>query len=617
MKKIYLLAILLTVQQVLCAQVYKSITVNTAGQLSTLLTPEEKSTTTNLTITGTINVNDIFAMDPYYMPVLSVIDMSQATIVSGTSGFYTYDGNAIPWEGFRNNTVLVSITLPNTVTKIGSQAFQGCTNLESIVIPSSVTEIGGYCFQSCSGLQNVSIPAATTTISFGVFNWANCYITVDPANPNYTSENGILFNKNKTQIILFPASYSGDYIVPSTVTNIFEYAFYKCTKLTSVTIPASVTNSMNNSFYESSGAITVAASNPNFSSLDGILYNKGKSTLIYCPIDISGNITIPSTVTTLDSWAFSGCKELETVTIPTATITIPFGAFSGSSANITVEEANTKFSSTSGVLYNKTKKQLLAIPVTKTGIFAIPESVTYIDDYAFSEDIQISGIYVTNTTPIDLSYNSFSPFKYIDKSSIVLYVPYGSASTYSSYGRWSEFESIIETNGIFLEQTTLAVSNSGEQSQIDFKVIGGWTISSPNDWITYTPSAGVSGDATVTITTSENTSTESRTGTIIIATVQGTQEITITQPGAAIVINSIETVQNFNAIVYPNPAKSEYTVQSPIHGLLQIYSLEGKLVTEMHIQKMIPVVISNVPQGVYAVTVSNAVSKYREIVVVE
>ncbi|HPM12650.1 MAG TPA: leucine-rich repeat protein, partial [Bacteroidales bacterium] len=492
MKKIYLLAILLTVQQVLCAQVYKSITVNTAGQLSTLLTPEEKSTTTNLTVTGTINVNDIFAMDPYYMPVLSVIDMSQATIVSGTSGFYTYDSNAIPWEGFRNNTVLVSITLPNTITKIGSQAFQGCTNLESIVIPSSVTEIGGYCFQSCSGLQNVTIPASTTTIGITSFNGANCYITVDPANPNYLSENGIFFNKDKTQIKLFPASYSGDYVIPSTVTSILESAFYKCTKLTSVTIPASVTNSMNNSFYESSGAITVAASNPNFSSLDGILYNKGKSTLIFCPIDISGNITIPSTVTTLDSWAFSGCNEMETVTIPTATVTIPFGTFRGCSANIVVDDANTKFSSTSGVLYNKTKTQLLAIPITKTGIFAIPESVTYIDDYAFTADIQISGIYTTKTTPINIANNSFSPFKYIDKSSIVLYVPEGSASTYSNYARWNEFETIIESNGIFLEQTTLAVSNSGEQSQIEFEVIGGWSISSPNEWITYTPSAGVS-----------------------------------------------------------------------------------------------------------------------------
>ena len=86
---------------------------------------------------------------------------------------------------------------------------------------------------------------------------------------------------------------------------------------------------------------------------------------------------------------------------------------------------------------------------------------------------------------------------------------------------------------------------------------------------------------------------------------------------AVIVINSIETVQNINAIAYPNPAKSEFSVQSPIHGLLQIYSSEGTLVIEMHIQKMIPVVISNLPQGVYAVTVSNAVSKYREIVVVE
>jgi len=107
---------------------------------------------------------------------------------------------------------LTTIILPSSVTSIGFQAFTCCFGLTSVTIPSSVTSIGGYAFCDCAG-----------------------NITVDPANANYSSLNGVLFNKAQTTLIQCPISKTGSYTIPSSVTSIGVEAFYYCTGLTSIT----------------------------------------------------------------------------------------------------------------------------------------------------------------------------------------------------------------------------------------------------------------------------------------------------------------------------------------------------------------------------------------------
>ncbi|HQL88935.1 MAG TPA: leucine-rich repeat domain-containing protein, partial [Lentisphaeria bacterium] len=106
---------------------------------------------------------------------------------------------------------LTSVVLPGGVTSIGAVAFYKCSRLSSIVIPDSVTSIGNGAFSGCTRLTSVVIPASVTSI--GVSPFADCStlaeIVVESANPSYSSCGGILFDKNQTTLIQYPAGKSG------------------------------------------------------------------------------------------------------------------------------------------------------------------------------------------------------------------------------------------------------------------------------------------------------------------------------------------------------------------------------------------------------------------------
>ncbi len=146
--------------------------------------------------------------------------------------------------GFGNCVSLKSISLPNTIKKIGEYAFIECNNLTSITIPNSVNTIGTRAFHF-TGLSSVYIPSSVTTIESSPFSFciALSSIEVDENNPNYCSVDGVLFNKNKTALIQYPAGKTEVkyYEIPNTVTTVQKEAFLSC-PLEAVTIPNSVTN---------------------------------------------------------------------------------------------------------------------------------------------------------------------------------------------------------------------------------------------------------------------------------------------------------------------------------------------------------------------------------------
>ena len=178
---------------------------------------------------------------------------------------------------------LTSFIIPEGVKYIGSSAFEECSSLTNITIPSSVTNIGDGAFENCSGLTSITIPSSVTSIGDGAFE--DCYgltgIWVDSNNATYASDNnGVLFNKNKTSLICCPAGYSGAYTIPSSVTNIGNYAFFSCSSLTSITIPSGVTSIGEYTFW-------------NCSSLT--------------------SITIPLSVTSIGYRAFARCSDLTSI----------------------------------------------------------------------------------------------------------------------------------------------------------------------------------------------------------------------------------------------------------------------------------------------------------------
>ena len=234
---------------------------------------------------------------------------------------------------FDDCSSLTSVTIGDSVTSIGRAAFDDCSALTGVIIPGSVTSIGDEAFFGCSSLTSVAIPSSVISIGAAVFG--NCSgltsISVEISNTVYTSENGILFNKDKTTLIQYPAGKSETtHVIPSGVTSIEEAAFLGCSGLTSVTIPNSVTSIGVDVFYGCSGltSISVEISNTVYTSENGILFNKDKTTLIQYPAGKNETTyAIPDSVTSIGFAAFNGCSALTSITIPSNVTSIEDYAF--------------------------------------------------------------------------------------------------------------------------------------------------------------------------------------------------------------------------------------------------------------------------------------------------
>ena len=202
-------------------------------------------------------------------------------------------------SAFLECTGLTSITIPNSVTSIGAGTFNGCSSLTSITIPDSVTSIGNGAFEDCTGLTSITIPNSVESIGHDAFLGCTSLTSINVARGNnyYSGNNGVLFNKKKTELIRYPEGKSQtSYTIPNSVTSIGEMAFLCCTGLTSITILDSVT---------SIGACA-------FADCTGLT-----------------SITIPDSVTSIGYGTFDGCTGLTSITIPNSVTSIEDAAFDG------------------------------------------------------------------------------------------------------------------------------------------------------------------------------------------------------------------------------------------------------------------------------------------------
>ena len=221
---------------------------------------------------------------------------------------------------------LRKITLPSTLLIIEDYAFWGCENLESITIPDGVTNIGNSAFDSCQKLTNIYIPKSVVSISDSCFRDCDRLgsIVVDEQNHNYCSIDGVLFSKDKTVLIKYPAfkyeNVISSYTVPDTVTTIEGNAFYDAYYLYDIKLPAGITSLSSYSFYKC-GVRVVAKQNGDDicyigEYLIGVL-DKGKSTY-----------KIKEGTRVIADSAFNGCKRLKKLAVPDGVEYIGQNAFS-------------------------------------------------------------------------------------------------------------------------------------------------------------------------------------------------------------------------------------------------------------------------------------------------
>lgn len=153
------------------------------------------------------------------------------------ANYTSYD--RAPWWTERN--YIKSVLISDGVTKIGNFAFNGCIVMNAVTIEDSVTAIGYNAFGSCWALTSVTLPRSVLTIENDTF--AGCSrlttISVDAANPNYADIDGVLFNKAKTTLILYPGAHGASYTIPNSVKIIGDSAF-EYSSIVSVIIPDSV-----------------------------------------------------------------------------------------------------------------------------------------------------------------------------------------------------------------------------------------------------------------------------------------------------------------------------------------------------------------------------------------
>ena len=298
------------------------------------------------------------------------------------------------------------VTIPNSVTSIGSSAFWNCDSLTSITIPNSVTSIGWYAFLGCSSLKSITIPNSVTSIGWYAF---------------------------------YQCSSLSSIVIPNSVTNIEKEAFYGCSSLSSITIPNSVKTIGDGAFERCKSLTSITIPN-------SVRYI-GKSAFAGC--SSLSSITIPNSVTSIGKGAFLGCKSLSSIVIPNSVTSIGKGAFYECSSLSSITIPNSVTSIGDETFYKCSSLSSITIPNSVTSIgfqafyecsklssITIPNSVTSIGSYAFSYCNSLQEIICKATTPpetnISLGYNK------------KLIVPKGTKHLYENAYLWKYCSPIVE-----------------------------------------------------------------------------------------------------------------------------------------------------------------------------
>ncbi len=285
---------------------------------------------------------------------------------------------------YLNGELITNLVIPNDVTEIGSYAFYGCGQLESITIPNNVTNIGSFAFSNCVGVKNVIISNSVVIIGNHAFYGCNNLESITV--PFVGSTKDGITNTHFGYLFGATSEIDHDKYVPASLKtvivtggSIYDYAFYNCSNLTSITVPNNIKSIGIHSF-SGCRSLTEFIIPESVSSI-------GMSAFLYC--ESLTDITVPSGVTNIGESAFEGCHSLAGITIPDGVTSIDSHTFNGCSNLMHVTfGVNSQLTSIGDFAFYNCGE------LTST---TIPENVTSIGYSAFEGCSSLAGITIPDS----------------------------------------------------------------------------------------------------------------------------------------------------------------------------------------------------------------------------
>jgi len=236
----------------------------------------------------------------------------------GSSGFWVWEDD--PTVLVRYTGSAKDVVIPNGITEIVYYAFDGEYEITSVSIPSSVITVDGESFAYCTSIKQIN---------------------VNSNNAKYSSVDGVLFNKNKTELICYPAGkVASTYTIPNSVKTIGNGAFVGCDFIVSISIPSGVTSIGYSAFQDCTSLKTVNIPSGvtsigtyafyGCSSIESVNIPNGVKTIgssVFSYCTSLKSVSIPNSVKTIGYFAFENCSSLKSLYIPTSVTEIEWGAF--------------------------------------------------------------------------------------------------------------------------------------------------------------------------------------------------------------------------------------------------------------------------------------------------
>jgi len=400
------------------------------------------------------------------------IIVEEFEIVNGTlTGYYGAGGNVIIPDGvhtigaqsFASNHSIISVTIPEGVAVIQLAAFQECINMSAISFPNSLEIIYEWSFHGCNSLTEITIPEKVHHIGANPFqscqNLTTIHVNVN--NKHYISENGVLFNKDKTYLITYPGGKQGKYDIPEGVINIRK-AFFGCKGVTSVTFPSTLHIISESSFYECTGLNELTIPNTVKSWGTGVFYGCTSLTHVTVPghmrYDDNDGIPVEFSESTLGFVTFYNCIGLKSVIIEEGITDLGGMVFDGCSnlAEVSLPNSLTNLGWQSFMRCVNLKTIDIPGKVTEISIYCfaysgltsvvIPESITFMDRGVFAYCDDLKEVEVKWKQPMtNLSNGIYGDEPvFTNEWEKTLYVPEGTKSLYENAAPWRYFGTIME-----------------------------------------------------------------------------------------------------------------------------------------------------------------------------